>query len=93
MSRLSPSTHSTTARTWTARLADGRSIQFSAPVEQLADRLAAEARAEGTQVLGVSTMFPPVGWPRLHGEIVRRLAGAHVMTIPDARDDRARAAA
>jgi hypothetical protein len=85
MAKPAPSTHTTTARTWQARLADGRRIQFSAPVEQLADRLAAEARIERTAIVGFGPTFPFPGWPALHRDLTIKLTGGKVMALADAQ--------
>lgn len=82
-------THTTTARTWQADLADGRRIQFSAPTEQLAARLTTEARTEHTTITAIAPVLPLSDWAKLHGEIVVRLCANKAMTINDGRADRA----
>jgi hypothetical protein len=89
MAKPTPSPVATTARTWTATLADGRTIQFSSPIEQLVDRLTHEARAERTTITGIAPGLPFAGWDKLRHQIIIKAASGHAMTIPDAKTARA----
>jgi hypothetical protein len=89
-----PDTHTTTARTWQARLADGRTIQFSSAAEQLATRLTAEARTERSTIVAFAPTFPmadPSDWNDLNQAVTVKLTGSRAMVLADAQANRAAA--